>query len=107
MTPAEYGAVIAEYDVSAGIGHWYYALGLAGEAGETVDKLKKVYRDRGGEFSDDDRKALGLELGDVLWYLTRLADRLGLTLEEVMVKNVEKLASRAERGKLHGAGDNR
>lgn len=47
------------------------------------------------------------ELGDVSWYLARMADELGIPLSQVMAANVEKLMSRRNRGTLHGAGDNR
>lgn len=83
----------------------YCILGLIGEAGEIANKWKKLYRD------DLDyrqvRLDLGAELGDVCWYVARLADELGFTLEEVMQANLEKLASRKERGKLSGSGDDR
>lgn len=86
----------------------YPALGLAGEAGETVDKVKKVLRgDSGGAWTEERRKAVALELGDVLWYVATLAWDLGLSLEDVAKLNCEKLASRQERGKLAGDGDNR
>jgi len=84
-----------------------YSMGLAGESGEVIEKLKKAMRDRGGELTEDDRQSLKKELGDVLWYLSELARKIGLSLEEVAALNIEKLASRLERGTLHGAGDNR
>ena len=51
----------------------YTALGLASEAGEVTDKVKKVIRDSGGVFSDEAREAIKKELGDVLWYVSGLA----------------------------------
>jgi len=47
------------------------------------------------------------ELGDVLWYLAQLATELGLNLEEVAKKNLEKIYSRKKRGKIKGSGDKR
>ncbi len=85
----------------------YPTLGLTGEAGEVADKVKKTIRDFGGDFSADRRREIALELGDVLWYAATLARDLGFTLDEVARMNVEKLASRVARGKLHGEGDNR
>ena len=82
----------------------YLSLGLAGEAGEVANKVKKLLRDGKDMYSID---AVRQELGDVMWYLTRLADMLGVTLNEVMRLNTWKLQSRADRGKLKGSGDNR
>ena len=79
----------------------YPALGLCGEAGEVAEKVKKNIRD--GKSLD----GVGLELGDVLWYISALADDLGVTLEEVAKTNIEKLQSRMERNKIKGDGDNR
>ena len=86
---------------------WVYALGLTGEAGELADKIKKVYRDKGGVFKQEEREAIVKELGDVLWYLTRLGATLGFSLEQIAEINVEKLADRAKRGKICGSGDDR
>ena len=69
-------------------------LGLAGEAGECADLMKKHYFQDGRLFVDD----LEDELGDVLWYVAETAAALGLTLEEVAVRNVEKLKKRYPAG---------
>ena len=47
------------------------------------------------------------ELGDILWYLTQIATGFGLSLEEIMLANLGKLADRAKRGVIGGSGDNR
>src|SRR6056297_437791 len=85
----------------------YPTLGLAGEAGEVSEKMKKIIRDDKGEITEEKRKELKKELGDVLWYLSQLARELGLSLEDIANFNIEKLQSRKERGKLKGSGDNR
>lgn len=85
----------------------YPALGLAGEAGEVADKLKKVIRDNEGVLTDSVRDAVAKELGDVLWYVAVLASELDYNLNEVAAINVAKLSSRKERGVLTGSGDNR
>ncbi|MEL7158453.1 MAG: nucleoside triphosphate pyrophosphohydrolase family protein [Actinomycetota bacterium] len=85
----------------------YPTLGLTNEAGEVAGKVKKIFRDRGGRVTDDDRAALTLELGDVLWYLSELCTQLGIDLEDVAAANLDKLRGRVARGTLHGDGDHR
>ena len=85
----------------------YTILGLNGEAGELADKLKKIIRDKKGKITPDDQKAMALELGDVLWYVSRCACELGYDLDSIAQMNIDKLASRAARGTLSGSGDNR
>lgn len=64
--------------------------GLNGEAGEIIDLLKK-YEFQGHEF---DHAKVVEELGDVLWYCALLADALDIKLQEVMLRNIEKLKER-------------
>jgi len=81
----------------------YLTMGLVGEAGEVANKMKKVFRD-GKEISREDMKS---ELGDVMWYVANLAKVYDLPLSEVAESNIDKLQSRADRGKIQGEGDNR
>ena len=70
------------------------ALGLAGEAGEVADLIKKqVYHQHGV-----DPEAIKKELGDVLWYVAALCSNLDLTMEEVMQHNIDKLRARFPEG---------
>lgn len=85
----------------------YPALGLCGESGEVAEKIKKTIRDAGGEFDEERRRAVALEVGDVLWYAAALARDLDISLDEIARMNLEKLASRNTRHALHGEGDNR
>lgn len=91
------------------IGHpvIYPTLGLVNEAGEVAGKIKKVFRDKGGEISVETRSALKAELGDVLWYISQVCSELDLSLDEVAEYNIEKLYSRLERGTIRGDGDDR
>ncbi len=90
----------------AGNNYVYPTLGLVGEAGEIANKLKKVQR---GDYAltDEVKKEVSKELGDVLWYVAQLATELGASLDEIAQSNIEKLYSRMDRGKLGGSGDNR
>ena len=92
----------AIYPKSASI--LYPAIGLVNEAGELIGKVKKTIR---GDTEDFPRQALIDELGDVLWYAAALANDLGVTLEDVAIRNIEKLSDRKERNVLKGDGDNR
>lgn len=83
----------------------YPTLGLVNEAGEVAGKIKKIFRDKGGEIGAEEREALKSELGDVLWYLAQICTELDLTLEEVAAYNLEKLFDRLERGVIRGDGD--
>jgi NTP pyrophosphatase (non-canonical NTP hydrolase) len=89
----------------------YPALGLAGETGETVDKIKKLWRNKGvtgaAALADEDKKELVKELGDVLWYCAALASELKTPLDEVAEGNIAKLADRAVRNVIKSEGDNR
>jgi NTP pyrophosphatase (non-canonical NTP hydrolase) len=85
----------------------YPTLGLAGEAGEVAEKVKKLLRDDGGVLSAERRDALAGELGDVLWYVAQVATEAGLDLEEIARGNLDKLHSRQRRGVLSGSGDRR
>lgn len=85
----------------------YPVLGLANEAGEVAGKIKKVFRDKGGEISAETRETLKSELGDVLWYLAQVCTELELSLDEVAEANLAKLLDRQTRGTIRGDGDNR
>lgn len=92
---------------SFGASFVYPGLGLAGEAGEVAEKLKKIIRDDKGVLTDASRAAVSKELGDVLWYVAQVATELDISLEDVVTQNMEKLKARVERGTIHGSGDER
>ena len=83
----------------------YLALGLNEEAGEVAGKFKKIMR--GDTTFDASLPGIIAELGDVLWYVARLADELGLDLAQVAEANVDKLTDRMDRGAIRGNGDAR
>lgn len=71
-----------------------FGLGIAGEAGEVADYLKKVVFHK----HSLDLDKLEKELGDVLWYVATIASTVNLTLDEVAEANVKKLKERYPEG---------
>ena len=113
MKMDKYQLKIAKYDCFSQsdnaneVGFMAKVLGLFGESGEVAEKFKKILRDKNGKISQEDKEEISKELGDVLWYVATIARYMEVPLEEIAEKNIEKLQSRLERGKLHGKGDNR
>lgn len=85
----------------------YLALGLAGESGETANKIKKTIRDDNGVLTDERKDQIVDEMGDVLWYLAMLCYELNTTLESVAVHNLAKLRKRQRDNTLHDDGNTR
>jgi NTP pyrophosphatase (non-canonical NTP hydrolase) len=100
----------------------YMMLNLVGEIGEFASKVAKDIRkshaniDNGNlwiglERTEDKREARNMELmheaGDILWQLAGLCHVMRWSLEDVAKANLNKLASRSQRGVIDGEGDNR
>jgi len=75
-------------------------LGVAGEAGEAADYIKKMLYH--GITPDYDK--LDKEFGDVLWYVAAYCHIMELPLEQLMFKNIEKLRKRYPNGFIVGGG---
>ncbi len=88
-------------------GWLYYALGISGEAGELTEKIKKLFRDKKGEVDQEFLDSVIKEMGDILWYMGRLADTFGIDFNLIAETNIIKLLDRMEHDKIHGDGDNR
>ena len=69
-------------------------MGLCGESGEAIDIVKK-WLAQGHAL---DKEKLAKELGDICWYLAETATALGLSLEDIMEANIEKLRKRYPEG---------
>lgn len=112
MTPNEYQKKTGETQTSECQDIYYLTLGLCSEAGEVAGKLKKWTR---GDYKEMDiDEAFNLfstqilnELGDVLWYVARIADFYNTSLEDVMEGNLIKLKQRQFNNTIKGDGDNR
>lgn len=86
---------------------YYPALGLGGETGEVLEKIKKVMRDNDGVVTDEKKSELSKEIGDVLWYVSNLCSELDIDMGAVAQQNIDKLYDRMARNVLKGSGDNR
>jgi len=85
----------------------YPALGLAGEAGEVANKVKKLMRDGLENMPENWREDIASEIGDVLWYCAALATDLNLSLGTIAGRNQAKLHKRMNENKIGGSGDDR
>ena|SRR3990167_2843324 len=85
----------------------YPTLGIGGETGEVLEKIKKIIRDENFSINEEKKEELIKEIGDILWYIAALSTELKLNLNDIAEKNIAKLSSRKERDQLHGSGDNR
>jgi NTP pyrophosphatase (non-canonical NTP hydrolase) len=85
----------------------YAFMGLAGEAGELCNEMKKVIRDDHGTLTPDRAAKMVRELGDTQWYTADCASRIPIELQDVAVANIEHLRSRKKRGVLGGSGSDR
>ena len=85
----------------------YPALGMAGEAGEVANKVKKLIRDGPENRPETWREDIASEIGDVLWYCAALASDLNLSLGMIAAQNLIKLDKRKAKGTLGGSGDTR
>lgn len=106
QTSAAETAVYPGQGTKAGLA--YVTLGLAGEAGEVANKVKKLLRDHPGEaVTSAQAVQIAEEAGDVLWYLAMVCDELRASLGTVAALNLAKLESRKARGTIKGSGDQR
>lgn len=97
-------AIYHEHSNGLITGITYCALGLAGEAGEVANKVKKLLRD---EDTIALRMKIAEEIGDVLWYAAMLADEFGINLDSIASDNLRKLNDRKLRNTVKGEGDAR
>ena len=97
----------------------YMLLNMVGEVGEFASKVAKAIRKGNISIEYDELiptnkianevllEELQAEAGDILWQLSGLCEIMGWKLEDVAQGNLDKLASRKERGVIDGNGDNR
>jgi NTP pyrophosphatase (non-canonical NTP hydrolase) len=90
-----------------GVNYVYPTLGLTGESGELANKIKKIFRDDKGILTAARKEDVKHELGDMLWYIAEICTCMDISLDEIADANIKMLASRLERNKISGSGDNR
>lgn len=88
-------------------GWLYYVLGIAGETGELIEKIKKLFRDKKGIIDQEFKDVVIKEMGDIMWYQARLCDQFDIEYDTISKTNIEKLLDRLDRNVLHGDGDDR
>ena len=76
------------------------AVGMSSEAGEFAEIIKKCVF-QGKEMTEDTKKHLASELGDVAWYWINACRALGVDPNEVIGNNVEKLKARYPGGSFN------
>ena len=71
-----------------------WVMGISGESGEVADYMKKVL------FHDHpmNREKLKDELGDILWYISRLASEYEIKFSDIISYNIDKLNKRYPEG---------
>ena len=74
-------------------------VGLNAEAGEFLEIVKKMVF-QGKHWNEDNREHLIIELGDIIWYATNACMALGISFEDVVARNVEKLEKRYPGGQF-------
>ncbi len=75
----------------------YAGLGIAGEAGEVADEIKKAWRDD-GKITDLREQAIISEVGDVLWYCAAVCEELGHSLSAAAEMELNKIKNRQSEG---------
>lgn len=94
-------------DIARMLRIFYATTGLAGEAGEVCNKVKKILRDNRGVLNAETKQKLLGELGGVAWYLVALSEEIGFKIEEVLEYNLSQILDRLERNTIKGEGDDR
>lgn len=69
----------------------YMCIGLSGEVGEVCNEIKKLERDDNNKLTEKRKLKITEELGDTMWYLTGILNRLNLKIDDILQNNINKL----------------
>jgi NTP pyrophosphatase (non-canonical NTP hydrolase) len=75
-----------------------YAFGIAGESGEVIDDIKKIVYHGHNPENFLVKEHIAQELGDLLWYLARIAAKFNVNLEDIAIGNIAKIRVRYPEG---------
>ena len=73
------------------------AIGVGAEGGEFAEIVKKITF-QGKPYDDASREHMIVELGDVLWYIAQACMSLGVSFDDLVIRNVQKLEARYPEG---------
>jgi NTP pyrophosphatase (non-canonical NTP hydrolase) len=73
------------------------AVGITAEGGEFTEIVKKIAF-QGKPFNDQNREHMIVELGDVMWYIAQACIALGVSFDDIAIRNVNKLSARYPEG---------
>ena len=75
------------------------AVGISAEGGEFMEIVKKMLF-QGKPWTEDNKRHLIIELGDVMWYVMQACAALDVSLDDVVAGNVDKLKKRYPGGEF-------
>lgn len=73
------------------------AVGVSAEGGEFTEIVKKIAF-QGKPFNEANREHMIVELGDVMWYIAQACIALGVSFDDIVIRNVNKLSARYPEG---------
>jgi len=73
------------------------AVGITAEGGEFAEIVKKMCF-QGKPYNEANRDHMIVELGDVMWYIAQACIALGVSFDDIVIRNVNKLSARYPEG---------
>ena len=70
----------------------YFTIGLGGEVGEVLNEIKKLHRDDNDILTEYRKERITSEMGDCMWYLQGMCDKLNINIEDIFKSNIKKIS---------------